>query len=58
MATSKMGRPTDNPKEVQMRIRLSKKDSEKLNFCSDSLKINKSDVVRMGIDKIYQELKE
>jgi len=41
-----------------LRIRLSNNDVEKLNVCSESLKITKTDVVRLGIDKVYQEIEK
>lgn len=55
-ATKKMGRPTDNPKNIQMRIRLSEEENDKLEFCSKELKLSKSDIVRLGIEKVYQEI--
>lgn len=54
----KMGRPTTAPKIHQTRIRMSDNELEKLNYCSDKLKISKTGVINMGIDKVYKELKE
>lgn len=54
----KMGRPTDDPKILSTRIRLSDKDVEKLDFCVMKTKLTKSDIIRIGIDKVYQELNE
>lgn len=54
----KMGRPTDNPKIHQTRIRMSDTELQKLNYCSEVLKISKTDVINMGVDKVYTELKE
>ncbi|WP_308575905.1 hypothetical protein [uncultured Fusobacterium sp.] len=54
----KMGRPTENPKNIQMRIRMSEEDNNKLEICSQKLNISKSDVVRLGIEKVYQEIKK
>ncbi len=55
---AKLGRPTDNPADIQLRIRLTKDDSEKLKECSEKLNKSKSDVVRQGIDMVYQGLKK
>lgn len=54
----KMGRPTENPKNIQMRIRLSEEEAKKLEACSEKLKVSKSDIVRLGIEKVYQEIKK
>lgn len=54
----KIGRPTDNPKIHQTRIRMSDTELQKLNYCSEVLKISKTDVINMGVDKVYTELKE
>lgn len=54
----KKGRPTNNPKNIQMRIRMSEEDNSKLEICSKKLNISKSDVVRLGIEKVYQEIKK
>lgn len=54
----KMGRPTDNPKIHQTRIRMSDEELQKLNYCSEILEISKTDVINMGIDKVYEEIKK
>lgn len=53
--TTKMGRPTDEPKTVQLRIRLSEREKNKLEYCSHKLKLNKTEIIRQGIDKVYSE---
>lgn len=50
------GRPTDDPKTLNTRIRLSQRDIEKLEWCSEKLNVPKSEVIRLGIEKVYQEL--
>lgn len=50
------GRPTEDPKTNRIGFRLSDKDIEKLNYCSEILGIAKTEVVRKGIDKIYKGL--
>ena len=51
-----MGRPTDNPKNEELKIRISIKDKEKLEYCVNKSNKNKSTIVR--IDKVYKELKK
>lgn len=53
-----MGRPTDAPKTNNMRIRLSDEDLQKLEFCKSQTRRTYADIIREGIDKVYQELKK
>lgn len=53
---TKLGRPTDDPKNVQLKVRITSTDKEKLEKCSETLKISKSDVVRKAIDEVYQDI--
>lgn len=55
---TKRGRPTDNPKVIQTRIRMSEEEAEMLRICSETLKKTKTDVVIMGIQKVYSEIKK
>ena len=54
----KMGRPTDNPKTIVKRARMSEEDVEKLKECCLALRLSESDVLRMGIDEVYQKIKK
>ncbi len=56
MNNKKMGRPTDNPKNGQVKIRLDESTETKLIKCTEKLNLTKSDVIRRGIDKVYDEL--
>lgn len=51
------GRPTDNPKDKQMLIRFSSDDIEKLEYCSTKIGKSKAEIVRMGITKVYNEIR-
>lgn len=53
-----VGRPTDDPKILNTRIRLSENDIEKLNYCTERLGIKKAEVIRMGINRVYEDLKK
>lgn len=48
----KMGRPTDNARTEQYRIRLSKEEMENLNRLSEKLKLSKADVIRKGLEEL------
>lgn len=52
----RMGRPTNDPKNNQYRIRLSDKEVEMLEFCCKKTQKSKSDIVRQGIEKVYKEI--
>ena len=54
----KKGRPTNNPKNIQMRIRLTKDESEKLKFCAENLNKTMTDVVVMGIEQVYANIEK
>lgn len=50
------GRPTDNPKTEQIKIRATKKDREKLLYCCEKTGMSQYEVITLGIDKVYQEI--
>lgn len=52
------GRPTSDPKTKQMPIRFSENDIAKLGYCSNKTGKSQAEIVRMGVDKVYRELKE
>ena len=56
---NKKGRtPSKNPKNHQTRIRMTEEQVQKLEFCSQSLKISKTDVINKGVDMVYAEIKK
>lgn len=51
-----LGRPPiENPKRNEMRIRMTDDDLMKLDYCCKAIKKSRSEVVRLLIDKVYQE---
>lgn len=50
--------PSKDPKGYRESFRMSDSDIEKLNFCVSKTGMKKVDIIRMGIDRIYKELKE
>lgn len=52
------GRPTDDPKTKRMEIRISLLDSIKLEYCCQTLNLSKSEVIREGINNVYQNALE
>jgi predicted DNA-binding protein len=50
-------RPKGNDtKKNQYRIRMTDEELEKLEYCSKVTGLTKADVIRKGIDKVYNEL--
>jgi predicted DNA-binding protein len=52
------GRPTDDPKKNRMEVRLSEAEVERLEYCSRMTGKSKGEIIRIGIDTIYNQLKE
>ena len=55
---SPKGRPTNDPKILNTRIRLSAEDTIRLEYCAEKLGIKKSEVIRQGIREVYERLKK
>lgn len=55
---SPKGRPTDDPKILSTRIRLSNDDIRMLEYCAEVTGKKKSEIIRMGIREVYERLKK
>lgn len=53
-----MGRPTDNPKIHETRIRMSNEDVEILEYCCKVTGRNRADIIREGIREVYNKIKK
>ena len=53
---SPKGRPTDDPKTCRFEIRISEADIEKLDYCCEKTSKKRAEVIRMGIQKVFDEL--
>ena len=58
MPLPKGHRLTDKPKNTMFRVRLDEETVEKLEECAKQLDTSKSNVVRIGIEKVYAETKK
>ncbi len=58
MGEKKLGRPTNNPKDIVLKIRMDKNTNDKLIKCSEEMQAPKAEVVRQGIHKMYDGLKK
>ncbi len=54
----KMGRPTDDPKKLSTRIRLSEIDVKRLAYCSQKTGLTKAEIIRQGIQEVYEKLQK
>lgn len=53
------GRPkTDNPKDIQLKIRADRQTIDDLEYCCKKKAMTKSDVIRLGIQKVKEEVDE
>lgn len=51
------GRPkAENPKDIQLKIRADKQTIEDLDFCCEKLDKTRSDIIRLGIQKVRSEV--
>ena len=51
------GRPTDDPKKHETRIRMSDEDLRLLNICCEKTGMTKAEVIRKGIREVYEKVK-
>jgi hypothetical protein len=56
--SKKMGRPTDEPKNHVARLRLSESEHQKLLECCKLTNMTITEVLKLGLDKVYQEYKK
>ncbi len=52
------GRPTDNPKTEEIKIRATKQDKDLLKKCCEKLNQTQYDVVMNGIKKVYADIEK
>lgn len=52
------GRPTNDPKKHETRIRMSDEDIRILDFCCEKTGLTKAEVIRQGIREVYEKVKE
>ena len=52
------GRPTDDPKQLSTRVRLSQEDIDRLEYCAAKTGQSKADIIRQGIKAVYDRLKQ
>lgn len=56
--SAKMGRPTDNPKNIMIRVRMDEETVKTMDECAKQLNTTRSEVIRTGIKKVYGDIKK
>lgn len=56
MKNNKVGRPTESKKGSVIKARVDDLTIDKLEFCARKTNLSKSDILRIGIDKVYEEI--
>lgn len=51
------GRPTNDPKNHETRIRMSDEDVKILEICCQRTGLTKAEVIRKGIREVYEKVK-
>jgi antitoxin component of RelBE/YafQ-DinJ toxin-antitoxin module len=53
------GRPkVENPKDIQLKIRADQQTMKDLDFCCEKLGKTRSDIIRLGIQRVKTELEK
>lgn len=56
---SPVGRPkSENPKDIQLKIRADRQTIDDLDYCCQRTNLTRSDVIRLGIQKVKQEVEK
>ena len=58
IVSPRTGRPTDDPKRHETRIRMSDEDVRILQECCEKAGMSKADVIRQGIREVYAKIKK
>ena len=58
MSSPKMGRPTDNPKDKTLFVRLDSESSDRLDAYCEQEQVTKAEAARRGIKKLKDDLKK
>ena len=56
MADKKTWKNLENPKDVTIRARVDVRIVDKLDKCCDALETTRSDIIRKGIEKVYDDV--
>lgn len=52
------GRPTEEPKNIRVGVRLTEKEKKMLDACEEKLHMSKTQIISLGIQKVYESIKK
>jgi len=55
MGNKKMGRPTDNPKNVSIKFKADDETAQKLKECSQKMEVSQAEILRKGVHRIHED---
>lgn len=55
---SPKGRPTNDPKTLSTRIRMSDEDIKRLEYCAEKTGLTKAEIIRQGIKEVYEKIRK
>lgn len=50
--------PKDNPRNVNLGIRLTKDEADRIQKCADKLNLTRTDTIMKGIDLVEKEIRQ
>ncbi len=50
--------PKDNPRNVNLNIRITKEESERIQNCANKLNLTRTDTIMKGISMVEKEIKQ
>ena len=50
--------PKENPRNINLNIRITKEESERIQNCADKLNITRTDTIMKGIGMVEKEVEE
>lgn len=54
----RIGRPTDNPKNISLQLRISTDTDKDLKFCAEQLGVTRTKVIEEGVKRIRSEIEQ
>lgn len=53
----RIGRPTENPKNKEIKVRATNQDREKLLYCCKKTGLSQYEIVMQGLNEVYKKIK-
>lgn len=54
--SQKLGRPTTNPKNISLQLRISADTDADLKFCAEKLGVSRTKVIEEGVKRLRSEI--